>query len=338
MPKFLDVPYYYGSRGEELSLDLGEQIIQLEDGENTFNVWNFDTGRYRLKAPESISSTLTVNFTVSQYAGTISFTPTMIDVVEAISFEIYPTSWMTMDSVGYFQILFKNTKLSETNGSSNIFSSQVLGDFTMAATLGESFSIQYIRMKNPTGGWTSSGVASFTKFGPAYSINENLKQTYNSQSIYAPTTRGSSGQLLCSGGTTTTPNWKYLYRHNIRINRVSTINNTFVYGLYLNLINFDDTEYSQITSLGMALYSMGYTSINNAYPASGTAWKTGQAAGISVETYNLVGIYASGSSSIYLVIQTLKEGDQDVSGSTIYIASYGPSSFTDNMTAINPAL
>ena len=122
MPKFLDVPYYYGSRGEELSLDLGEQIIQLEDGENTFNVWNFDTGRYRLKAPESISSTLTVNFTVSQYAGTISFTPTMIDVVEAISFEIYPTSWMTMDSVGYFQILFKNTKLSETNGSSNIFS------------------------------------------------------------------------------------------------------------------------------------------------------------------------------------------------------------------------
>lgn len=160
----------------------------------------------------------------------------------------------------------------------------------------------------------------------------------NPRSFYAPTTGGSSGQLLYSGGATTSPKWKHLYRHNIRAYRTTIINDSFAYSLYLSLINFDDTEYMYMNQFGTVLFNMNCTSVSSAYPVSGTAWKTGTAAGTSTEIYNLIGIYASSSTSVYLVIQTLAEGSQDVTGSTIYIASYGPSSFTDNMTVINAAL
>ena len=159
-----------------------------------------------------------------------------------------------------------------------------------------------------------------------------LGNRLNTRSFYAPTTVGSSGSILTSLGNGA-PGWKKLYYHVMRVYRTSTVNNTFVYNFYTSIIN-DDEQYNNITSFGQFLYSNGYNSTANAIPVSGTAWRTGAAAGTSTAIYNLIGIYASSSSSIYLVIQDLSEGSQSVIGGEIYIASYGPSAFADKAVSI----
>lgn len=202
MPKFLDVPYYYGQEGNLLNLDLGEQEVQLVDGENTFNVGEYNPGRYRLKAPASISSTCSVAFSLGTYSATISFTPTMIDAINFISFEVIPMLY-TASPTGSYQITFKNVCLTTTNGSSNIWSTALWGNCVLGLRAGESVAFQYMRFNN-----MATGSPSFAKVGLTRAINANLEQNLNT-SIYAPTSPGSSsGQILISQYPNGIPTWK----------------------------------------------------------------------------------------------------------------------------------
>lgn len=209
MPKFLDVPYYYGQDGNLLNLDLGEQEVQLTDGDNSFNMGQFNMGRYHLKAPESIT-TLNLSFNMGTHLAKMSFTPTMSDTLNSISFEIIPALYTT-EPMGIYNVTFKNVFVSQTNGSSNTWSTVMWGDCTFAFRAGSTVSMQYTRVNN-----LAMGNASFLITGTTVAVNESISKSL-ANSIYVPVTKGTAGTFLISTGGAT-PSWTDQYPLGIYMN------------------------------------------------------------------------------------------------------------------------
>ena len=214
MPKFLDIPYYYGKEGNLLNLDLGEEEIQLVGGTTNISFSNYEYGRYRLKAPlGGGSSTHVVEFSFGTFNASLSVTDAMRECLEFVSFEVMPLLYSQAPS-GFYQVVIKNVKISSMENSSNFWSTMLTGDCTLAMCLGESVGFQFSR--------TDSTIAAptYNKVGATKAINASLEQNLSS-SIYAPVTPGSAGQMLFSGGTSNVPVWQTINLNGVPLSTKS---------------------------------------------------------------------------------------------------------------------
>lgn len=197
MPKFLDVPSWYDEYGKE-NLSIGTQIIGVDAG-TTVDISTLSAGIYKLKYTGNYSQTGTVTFTLSS---SLSITA---QFATSYMMALFNNSWFELGEINpsmgtniFSQMLTFHNMCITSN-----LSSSVSNDMTILPVVGRGFALQLNYMD--TGSGASMYAATVVDAG--FSITfPGVTGTQSSRSIYAPTTSGSSGQLLQSSGTGA-PTW-----------------------------------------------------------------------------------------------------------------------------------
>ena len=238
MPKFLDRPQWFDDLGEE-NFASGIRYIEVDNGDtitiNSASGVSYLPGRYYLKWVGDRGSTASISFSFT--GGTIpltfSYSPSEEALgncygLEAVYFDLYVmNNKIRSNSLCY--VVFHNVEIQNQRGStidSSALFSVSYGSLLAITSTGSTTTIEknptsigingttsfseasfYAPISNPAGGKILQSNGSNAPQWADFKINNAALGTSTS-SIYAPTSGGTSGYLLASGGSTSTPVWR----------------------------------------------------------------------------------------------------------------------------------
>ena len=239
MPKFLDRPQWFDDWGQE-NFSSGVQYIEVDNGDTitilTTSSINYPPGRYRLKWVGNRGSAVSFNINLNGGTIAVDYTFSSQEVadrslygIEAVYFDLYEMAHKN-SIYNYCYIVFHNLRLENTQseslaggvigvvsygssfavtcmGSSSPMLSNNLSSYTingLSSFIGEGI---YAPITNPSGGKILQSNGDAAPQWTDFKINNAALGTSTS-SIYAPTSGGTSGYLLASGGLTSTPVWR----------------------------------------------------------------------------------------------------------------------------------